>query len=222
MKIRNLNDVLAQELRELLGAECCVYHGMKKLCKRVSDPELLHALRERRNEAQMQSDRLRAILADLDVKPKPIDSHAMEGIFQDINQALKSISGHLADIYILSAALKILNFEVNMYETLLPAVHELGLEEAHIAGQLEESLNAEKTALCAMQRLGQRLLKEGSSSEETTHQAGADTDIEPGHDEYYEDVHQPHEYDYDDTDDEIPEEGALPEERMPTPARDDG
>ncbi|HYF52141.1 MAG TPA: DUF892 family protein [Planctomycetota bacterium] len=229
MRIRNLNDVLARELRELLGAECHVYDGMKKLCKRVTDPELLQLLRHHRRETDLHIHRLKKILADVGVKPKALQSNAVTGMFRDVAQMLKrnDLNEHLADIYVLGSAMKIIGFEINSCETVLPAVRELGLNELHVADQLEEIVNADKAALSTLQRLGQRLLREevafpAPEPVSETANAAEDAPAEPGHDEFYNDAHQPH-YDFDDFEDDIPEEGALPDERShPEPARGQG
>jgi ferritin-like metal-binding protein YciE len=162
VKIQNLNDVLAHELRELLGAEECIDCELKKIIARVTDPELSECLMRYREQADGCRRRLKKVLSDLNEKPKALDCCAVQGMFEGLSDSMKAkkLGASLADIYAAGGTMKIIGYEIACHEDLITAARELGLDQLNVDEQLERNLDEHRETLTRLQRIAQRLLKE--------------------------------------------------------------
>jgi ferritin-like metal-binding protein YciE len=83
MKLHSLNDLLAEELRDLYSAENQIIKALPKMAKSASSSELQNAFEEHLQQTKEHVKRLDKISEMLDFNPKGKKCKGMEGLLAE-------------------------------------------------------------------------------------------------------------------------------------------
>ncbi len=141
MAIKNLTDVLQEELRDLLSAEKQLLRALPKMAKKSSSAELKEAFETHRAQTQEHVTRLEEAFAMLDKKPRAKACKAMQGLIEEGEEMMEEDAEPEAmDAMLIAAAQKIEHYEIASYGAVCAWAKTLGLNEMkELLGQtLEE------------------------------------------------------------------------------------
>jgi len=141
MAIKNLTDVLQEELRDLLSAEKQLLRALPKMAKKSSSAELKEAFETHRAQTQEHVTRLEEAFAMLDKKPRAKACKAMQGLIEEGEEMMEEDAEPEAmDAMLIAAAQKIEHYEIASYGAVCTWAKTLGLNEMkELLGQtLEE------------------------------------------------------------------------------------
>jgi ferritin-like metal-binding protein YciE len=159
-----LREVMLEELRDLYSAENQLVKALPKLAKAAEDEELEQAFSEHLKETKGQVERLKQVFLLLEEKPTGKHCNGMEGLVEEGKEAIdEEEEGEAYDIGLVGAAARVEHYEIAGYTTVIAMLKGLGQEQA--AGQLEESLTEENTALEKLESKIQELIAAAAESE---------------------------------------------------------
>lgn len=145
MKIKTLENVLANKIEVLYDIEKQIEKNMPKLVKASFDDELKVALVNHLEDTRKQIKRLETIFNLLQVTPKETKSEGIRGMIADAVWVTEVESPDiLRDIMIASSGRYIEHYEMAGYMSAIAEAKNLGLNE--VVGLLEETLVEEKNA----------------------------------------------------------------------------
>lgn len=145
--IKNLNQLLLDEIEDLYSAEIQIIDQLPDLIRFASDPKLKDALNQHLKETKNQVNRLRRIFSLLEKNPTKQFCKGMQGILEEGQELItKSTRGPAKDACIIAAAQKVEHYEICGYGTARSHARQLKLDEvAHLLREtLEEEVNADK------------------------------------------------------------------------------
>jgi len=143
MPMKNLQDGLQKELRELYSAEKQLTKALNKMAKRASNEELRNAFQQHREETERQVERLEQVFGELERKPRAEKNEAMASLIEMTDELLKAdVEPEVLDAMLIAAAQKVEHFEIAAYGTARTWAQTLGME--HAASLLDETLAEEK------------------------------------------------------------------------------
>ena len=143
MPMNSVNDLLAEELRELLDAEKQAGRAYPKLVKAVSSERLKEALDQHNDETKGQIERLNQIFEALDMRARGKSCEAVRGLIEDAQDFVeKDLAPELLDVALIAAAQKMEHFEIAAYGSARAHAEALGL--AKVVRLLEQTLEEEK------------------------------------------------------------------------------
>jgi ferritin-like metal-binding protein YciE len=145
MKIRTLEDLLADELKDLHSAETQLVKALPKIAKAVESQDLRSAFEEHLKQTHKHVERLERICEKLDVNPRGKKCMGMEGLLAEGIEILNS-EGETEPLEagFIGAAQRIEHYEIAAYGTARAHARQLGFIE--IANLLGKTLNEEKRA----------------------------------------------------------------------------
>jgi len=155
MELRNLNDLLEAELKDIYSAESQLIDALPKVAKAASDPQLKKSISAHLEETKGQKRRLDQIGEILEMDLAGKTCKAMKGLLAEGNEDLqeKVADPGLRDVLIIGAAKRIEHYEMAAYESARAIAEELG--EGDVAELLTESLEEEIQADELLTRVNQ-------------------------------------------------------------------
>jgi ferritin-like metal-binding protein YciE len=146
-----LQELFEHELRDIYDAEHKLVRALESMAKKTPDESLAQGFREHRDATKDQIKRLEQVFKLLDKKPRRESCRGINGLISEFSKFVKDEepSDEVLSTFAIEAALKIENYEIVAYESLLRLTKsiELGdavdalrrnlLEERHTAEQLE-------------------------------------------------------------------------------------
>lgn len=144
--IKSFHALYAQQLRYLLSTETQSTKGIQSMIKHASDEQLKQAFQSHLNETELQADRLKELIAevndgDADDKKDPIIT-TLIGSGENITS--ESDEGAVRDAGLLASAQKVEHYEIASYGSARDWAAKLGLNR-HVE-QLQKTLDEEKHA----------------------------------------------------------------------------
>ncbi len=131
MKIKNLHDLFASELRCIYSAEKQILKALPKLARAAGREELRAAFQEHLEQTRNQVTRLESVFEELDQKPRGKTCEALEGLAADGEELIdKTADPATLDAGLIAAAQKVEHFEIASYGCLIAWARQLGLEKA--------------------------------------------------------------------------------------------
>jgi ferritin-like metal-binding protein YciE len=159
-----LREVMLEELRDLYSAENQLVKALPKLAKAAEDDELKQAFSEHLEETKGQVERLKQVFFLLEEKPTGKHCNGMEGLVEEGKEAIDEEEEDEAyDIGLIGAAARVEHYEIAGYTAVIAMLKGLGLKQA--AGQLEETLTEENSALEKLASKIQELIAAAAESE---------------------------------------------------------
>ena len=140
--MESLNELLAEELKDIYSAEKQLLRALPKMAKKASSPELKTALQEHTEMTQRQVERLEDVFESLGKPAKAKTCKAMQGLIAEATEIMEEdASDAVLDAGIIAAAQKVEHYEIPSYGTVRTWARLCGEEEA--ASLLQETLDEE-------------------------------------------------------------------------------
>lgn len=155
-KIESLQELFAEELKDLYSAETQLTHALPKMAKAASNEELASSFRNHLKETEGHKTRLERIAEMHDFSPKGKKCLAMEGLVAEGAETIgEDAPPSVKDAALICAAQKVEHYEIAGYGTLRRFAELLGYEDAAklLAATLEEEYAADKKLNSCAERI---------------------------------------------------------------------
>jgi len=144
-KMESLNELLAEELKDIYSAEKQLLRALPKMAKKASSQELKSALQGHIEVTQQQVERLEEVFEALGKPAKAKTCKAMQGLIEEATEIMEEdATDAVLDAGIIAAAQKVEHYEIASYGTVRTWARLCGEEEA--ASLLQETLDEEGEA----------------------------------------------------------------------------
>ena len=145
MTVKSVQELFAEELRDIYHAEKQLVKALPKMAKVASSDSLRQALEHHLEETKGQVERIDQVFDLCDLNRRARRCEAMEGLIAEGMEMAEEIKDEaVRDASLLASAQKVEHYEIASYGTLVTLAKELGHSEA--AKLLEETLEEEKAA----------------------------------------------------------------------------
>ncbi len=142
MKLKSLDDLLAEELRDLYSAENQILKALPKMAKTAANPELQQGFQEHLEQTKGHVQRLEQVCASLDISPKGKKCKAMEGLIEEGKDIMsEDAEPEVMDAALIAAAQRVEHYEIAGYGCARTFARQLGHEDA--ANLLQQTLQEE-------------------------------------------------------------------------------
>jgi len=143
MKLKSLQDLLADQLKDLYSAENQLVKALPKMAKAATNPDLKAGFAEHLEQTRGQVARLEQICEQLGVTPKGKKCAAMEGLVEEGQELMEEdAEPGVRDAGLIAAAQKVEHYEIASYGSARTWAEQLGLDGA--VQLLQETLDEEK------------------------------------------------------------------------------
>jgi ferritin-like metal-binding protein YciE len=145
MPIKNVQDLLLNELRDIYDAEKQLARALPKMAKAASSEQLRVAFEEHLEETKNQVERLEQVFDNLDTKARGKRCEAMRGLVEEASEIMEEIkTPQVLDAALIAGAQKVEHYEIAAYGSVRALAEACGHQEpAHL---LNETLKEEKAA----------------------------------------------------------------------------
>ena len=146
MKIDTLEDLLADELKDLYSAENQLVKALPKMAKTARSRELRMAFEEHLEQTKNQVRRLERACDELGLSPRGKKCVGMEGLIEEGKEIMTNGSKDPAspmEAGLIGAAQKVEHYEIAAYGTASAHARQLGYNS--VAQLLDQTLEEEKT-----------------------------------------------------------------------------
>jgi ferritin-like metal-binding protein YciE len=156
MAMKNLNDALVDEMKDLLSAEQQISKALPKMIKHANSPQLRTGLEEHLQETKDQMERLEKAFKMLEVTARAKKCEGIAGIIAEGEELLKKeAEPSVQDAILIAAAQKVEHYEIASYGSVCAWAKQLGLDD--VASLLAESLDEEKRTDQKLTKLASRV-----------------------------------------------------------------
>ena len=143
MKIKTLEDLLTDELKDLYSAENQITKALPKMAKTTQSRELRSAFEEHLRQTENQVRRLERACNDLGISPKGKKCVGMEGLLEEGKEVMTTAEEPSAlEAGLIGAAQKVEHYEIAAYGTAAAHAKQLGFSS--VAELLNQTLEEEK------------------------------------------------------------------------------
>ena len=145
MKIDTLDDLLADELKDLYSAENQILKALPKMAKTARSKDLRTAFEEHLKQTENQVKRLEQVAGELGVSLRGKKCVGMEGLLEEGKEIMTEGSKNPAspmEAGMIGAAQKVEHYEIAGYGTVIAHARQLGYNS--VASLLEKTLEEEK------------------------------------------------------------------------------
>lgn len=144
-KMRTLDDLYIDLLKDLYSAEKQLVKALPKMAKNAQSPDLQKAFQEHLRQTEGQVERIERIFSDMGGSPRGKKCVGMEGVIEEGNELLKEdAEPDVLDAGLIAAAQKVEHYEIAGYGTARAWANRLGYDSA--ARLLQETLEEESMA----------------------------------------------------------------------------
>ncbi len=163
--LRNLRDLLVDELRDLHHAENQLVKALPKMAKAASNEELREGFDEHLEQTKEHVDRLERCFKMLGLTAKGKTCPAMKGLVEEGEEAIDTDGPDaIRDANLIGAAQRVEHYEIAAYGTARAFAETLG--ETKIADLLQDTLDEEGETDKKLTALAEQINEEASSSSE--------------------------------------------------------
>ena len=142
MKLNTLDDLLADELKDLYSAESQIVKALPKMAKAAGSQELRRAFERHLEETRRQVERLDQIGTELDVRLTGKKCKGMAGLIEEGKELIEEdLDQDALDAGLIGAAQKVEHYEIAAYGTARTHAEMLGYNK--VARLLQQTLNEE-------------------------------------------------------------------------------
>jgi ferritin-like metal-binding protein YciE len=160
MPVKNVQDLLLNELRDLYDAEKQLVKALPKMAKAASSEQLRQAIQVHLEETKIQVERLEDVFERLDTRTRGKRCEAMRGLVAEASEIMEEIkTPQVLDAALIAGAQKVEHYEIAAYGSAHALAEACGHRE--VAQLLDETLEEEKQA---DQKLNQIALSEVNPS----------------------------------------------------------
>lgn len=125
-------ELFEHELRDIYDAEHKLINALEKMAKDASDEQLTQAFTEHRDVTQQQTERLERVFELIERAPRREPCAGINGLIEEYQKFNKEEdpSPEVRDVFATGASLKVENYEISSYKSLIKLANQLGLTEA--------------------------------------------------------------------------------------------
>ncbi len=143
MKIKTLEDLLADELKDLYSAENQITKALPKMAKTTQSRELRTAFEEHLRQTENHVKRLERACTDMGITPKGKKCVGMEGLLEEGKEIMTNGSDQDAlEAGLIGAAQKVEHYEISAYGTAAAHARQLGFNS--VVQLLNQTLEEER------------------------------------------------------------------------------
>ena len=152
-------ELFEHELRDIYDAEHKLINALEKMAKDASDEQLTQAFTEHREVTQQQAERLERVFELIERAPRREPCAGINGLIEEYQKFNKEEdpSPEVRDVFATGAALKVENYEISSYKSLIKLANQLGLTEA--VTLFQESLREEEETAREVEQMSEILGK---------------------------------------------------------------
>ena len=145
MPIKNVHELLRDELRDIYHAERQLTQALPKMAKAARSQPLRSAFESHLEETRGHLDRLEQAFELLDARTRGKRCEAMEGLIEEASEMMEEIKfPEVLDVALISGAQKVEHYEIASYGSARALAQALG--HAEVAKLLGQTLDEEKAA----------------------------------------------------------------------------
>ena len=153
-------DLFIHELQDIYDAENKLVNALETMANKVTNPELQTAFEEHKTVTEGQVKRLEKVFPLVDRKPSREPCKGINGLIEEFSSFVKEEdpSAQVLNVFATGAALKVENYEISSYKSLIKLADQLGLSEA--AELFEQTLKEEQETAVEIETLSEKLGQE--------------------------------------------------------------
>lgn len=141
-KLKSLEHLLVQEVKDLYNAETQLVKALPKMAKAATNEKLRKGFTQHLEETKVHVERLEEVAKALGVSPKGKTCKAMKGLLEEGSEALEEEGdASLCDLALVIAAQKVEHYEIAGYGSVRTLAEALGLDD--IVALLQTTLDEE-------------------------------------------------------------------------------
>jgi ferritin-like metal-binding protein YciE len=145
MKIKTLDDLYLESLRDMYSAETQLVKALKTSAKNSSSPQLEKAFNDHLAQTESQCASVKEIIESLGEKASGHVCEAMKGLIEEAEELIEnSEEGEVRDAGLIAMAQKIEHYEIASYGTIVTFSKQLGKKDH--AKKLQQILDQEYKA----------------------------------------------------------------------------
>ena len=145
MKVKDLDGLFAQQVKDLYGAEKKLTKALTKMSKAASDESLRTIFQEHGRESEKQIERLEDILKECNVNTRGAKCPAMDGLIEEAEEFLHNeMEAEVLDAALICSAQRVEHYEIAAYGCARAIAEQLGRDD--LAKELGTTLEEEKRA----------------------------------------------------------------------------
>lgn len=143
MKLKSLEDLFVEELRDVYHAENQLVKALPKMAKAATTPDLKTGFEQHLKETKGQVGRLEKAFKKLGLAVRGKKCMAMEGLIEEGKELIEEdAEDSVKDAGLIAAAQKVEHYEIATYGTLVTWGEQLS--HSDVAALLQETLDEEK------------------------------------------------------------------------------
>lgn len=159
MKVKSLNDLMIDMVKDLYSAENQLIKALPKMAKKASTPELKNSFELHLEETMRQKERLEKVAEIMGITPKGKKCAAMEGLIEEAEEAISDIKdADVLDAGLIAAAQKVEHYEIASYGTVCTFAKLLG--DKDVLKLLHQTLEEEKATDLKLTEVAEGLVNE--------------------------------------------------------------
>jgi ferritin-like metal-binding protein YciE len=145
MATKSMEELLADELKDLYSAETQLTKALPKMAKASQTDALRKAFEMHLQETEGHVQRLERVCEQLNIKPRGKKCVGMEGLIEEGKELLEEdLEPATLDAGLIAAAQKVEHYEMAGYGTVIAHAKQLGYSQA--ISSLQKTLEEEKAA----------------------------------------------------------------------------
>lgn len=143
MELKNLRDLMIDQLRDLHSAETQLIRALPKMRDKATNAELKQSFDQHLRETEVQAQKLEELFRAINEKITGHTCKAMKGIIEEAEEMMAhSAPAAVMDAGLIACAQRVEHYEIAGYGTVREFANELGAED--VAAMLGEILREEK------------------------------------------------------------------------------
>ena len=162
MPMQTPQDLFVHELSDIRNAEQIILQMLEQAQGMVQHPQLQEGLRMHAEQSRQHAQRIQQVFDQLGVQPHPIECHAAQGLYQELQEAQQSNpSPQVLEGLVVGGACKTEHYEIAAYTGLVEKARAMGRTEA--AQLLQQNLQEEQQMLQRVEQISDQLTQQLAS-----------------------------------------------------------
>lgn len=163
--MQTAKELFIHELTDMLDAEQKLIEALGELSESNPRPELQKAFSAHQEQTQGHAERIQQIFEELDEQPEETECKGIKGLIEE-RESFKEEdpADDILAAFDVGAAIKVENYEINAYTSLIDLARDLGLNKA--VKLLNQNLKEEQQTLKKMQAFHKKVKPENLGIEE--------------------------------------------------------
>src|SRR5918995_6776451 len=162
MPMQTPQDLFVHELSDIRNAEQIIIQMLEQAQGMVQNSQLKDGLRMHAEQSRQQVQRIEQVFTQMGVQPHPIECHAAQGLYQELQEAQQSRpSPQVLEGLVVGGACKTEHYEIASYTGFVEKARAMGQTEA--AQLLQQNLQEEQQMLQQVEQISQQLTQQMAS-----------------------------------------------------------